>query len=44
VKGYRVDTNLPSELTRETPDAHVVAFLREAGKESRFPFDNTFPG
>jgi len=28
VKGYLVDTNVPSELTRETPDAHVVAFLR----------------
>ena len=24
----RVDTNVPSELTRETPDARVVAFLR----------------
>jgi predicted nucleic acid-binding protein len=28
MKGYMVDTNVPSELTRETPDARVVAFLR----------------
>ena len=28
MKGYLVDTNVPSELTRETPDARVVAFLR----------------
>jgi predicted nucleic acid-binding protein len=34
VKGYLVDTNVPSELTRETRDAHVMAFLRQAGKES----------
>jgi toxin FitB len=37
VKGYLVDTNVPSELTRETPDARVVAFLRKARKESLFP-------
>jgi len=36
VKGYLVDTNVPSELTRETPDARVAAFLRNAGKESLF--------
>ena len=36
MKGYLVDTNVPSELTRETPDARVVAFLRNAGKESLF--------
>jgi predicted nucleic acid-binding protein len=36
VKGYLVDTNVPSELTRETPDARVVAVLRKAGKESLF--------
>jgi len=36
VKGYLVDTNVPSELTRETPDACVAAFLRNAGKESLF--------
>ena len=34
MKGYLVDTNVPSELTRETPDARVVAFLHKAGKES----------
>jgi hypothetical protein len=28
VKGYPVDTNVPSDLTRETPEAWVVAFLR----------------
>ena len=44
MKGYLVDTNVPSELTREAPDARVVAFLRKAGKESLFPFDNSFPG
>ena len=36
MKGYLVDTNVPSELTRETPDARVAAFLRNAGKESLF--------
>jgi len=36
VKGYLVDTNVPSELTRETPDARVKTFLRKAGKESLF--------
>jgi predicted nucleic acid-binding protein len=36
VKGYLVDTNIPSELTRETPDVRVAAFLRSAGKESVF--------
>jgi predicted nucleic acid-binding protein len=30
VKGYLVDTNIPSELTRETPDARVAAFLKNA--------------
>jgi len=30
------DTNVPSELTRETPDARVVAFLRKAQKDSLF--------
>jgi len=29
-------TNIPSELTRETPDARVAAFLKSAGKESVF--------
>lgn len=34
--GYLVDTNIPSELTRDTPDAHVVDFLEDAGRESLF--------
>jgi toxin FitB len=33
VKGYLVDTNIPSELTRPKPDPRVAAFLKEAGKE-----------
>jgi toxin FitB len=36
VTGYPVDTNIPSELTREMPDARVAAFLKKAGKESVF--------
>jgi toxin FitB len=36
VNGYLVDTNIPSELTRETPDKRVATFLRNAGKESVF--------
>ena len=36
MKGYLIDTNVPSELTRETPDARVTTFLRSAGKESLF--------
>ena len=36
MKGYLVDTYVPSELTREAPDVHVAAFLRKAGKESLF--------
>ncbi len=36
MKGYLVDTNIPSEQTRETPDARVPAFLKNAGKESVF--------
>jgi predicted nucleic acid-binding protein len=36
VKGYLVDTNIPSELTRKEPDARVVAFLRNADKDSVF--------
>ena len=36
MKGYLVDTNIPSELTREKPDARVVAFLRSAHKDSVF--------
>jgi toxin FitB len=36
VSGYLVDTNIPSELTRETPDLRVTAFLRNVGKKSVF--------
>jgi toxin FitB len=36
VTGYLLDTNIPSELTRERPDARVEAFLRNAGQESVF--------
>jgi len=36
VKGYLVDTNIPSELTRERPDARVVEFLRNVAKEEVF--------
>lgn len=36
MKGYLVDTNVPSELTREKPDARVAAFLGNAGKSSLF--------
>jgi predicted nucleic acid-binding protein len=32
VNGYLVDTNIPSELTRERPDARVAAFLANAGQ------------
>ncbi len=33
MKGYLVDTNIPSELTRDTPDARVATFLENAGRE-----------
>lgn len=36
MKGSLVDTNIPSELTREEPDARVAAFLRNAGKGTVF--------
>jgi predicted nucleic acid-binding protein len=36
VKGYLVDTNIPSELTRERPDARVAAILAAAGQNSVF--------
>jgi predicted nucleic acid-binding protein len=36
VKGYLVDTNIPSELTREKPDARVAAFLANADQKSVF--------
>jgi predicted nucleic acid-binding protein len=36
VNEYLVDTNVPSELTRDAPDARVAAFLENAGRESVF--------
>ena len=33
---FLVDTNIPSELTREYPDARVSAFLQSADKGSIF--------
>jgi predicted nucleic acid-binding protein len=36
VNGYLVDTNIPSELTRERPDARVELFLDKAGKDTVF--------
>ncbi len=36
MKGYLVDTNIPSELTREKPDARVAAFLANAGQSNVF--------
>jgi len=30
-EGVPGDTNIPSELTRERPDARVAAFLADAG-------------
>jgi predicted nucleic acid-binding protein len=35
-RAYLVDTNVPSELTRERPDARVEAFLRGTEKEGLF--------
>jgi predicted nucleic acid-binding protein len=36
VTGYLVDTNVPSELSREKPDARVSTFLERAGKSNVF--------
>jgi predicted nucleic acid-binding protein len=36
VNGYLVDTNIPSELTREKPDVRVATFLRSAGQSRVF--------
>ena len=33
MKGYLVDTNIPSELTRPRPEPQVIAFLNDAGKD-----------
>ena len=36
MKGYLVDTNIPSELSHDQPDARVTAFLRSVDKRSLF--------
>ena len=36
MKGYLVDTNIPSELSRDIPDSRVDAFLRNTDKRSIF--------
>ena len=36
MKGYLVDTNIPSELTRKQPDMHVAAFLKNVAQEDVF--------
>ncbi len=34
MSGYLVDTNVPSELTRDSPDGRVAGFLEAAGSEN----------
>jgi predicted nucleic acid-binding protein len=36
VNGVLVDTNIPSELTRERPDARVASFLQSADRQRIF--------
>jgi predicted nucleic acid-binding protein len=36
VSGFLVDTNIPSELTRDQPDARVMSFIRKAGQGNLF--------
>lgn len=36
MKGFLVDTNIPSELTKPWPEQRVSDFLRKAGKENVF--------
>lgn len=36
MNGFLVDTNIPSELTRDKPDPRVTVFLVDAGKASVF--------
>ena len=36
MNGFLVDTNVPSELTRQQPDARVAEFIRNAGNENLF--------
>ncbi len=34
--GYLVDTNIPSEFTRDQPDARVAKFIGDAGQQNLF--------
>ncbi len=36
MKGYLVDTNIPSEFTHQQPDLHVADFVRHAGQKNLF--------
>lgn len=36
MNGFLVDTNIPSELTRERPDVRVASFLQRTEKQSIF--------
>ena len=36
MKGYLVDTNIPSEFTHNQPDIRVADFIRKAGQENLF--------
>lgn len=36
MSGFLVDTNIPSELTRDQPDARVMSFIRKAGQGNLF--------
>jgi predicted nucleic acid-binding protein len=36
VKGYLVDTNIPSELTHQQPDLRVADFIGKAGQQNLF--------
>ena len=36
MKGYLVDTNIPSEFTRDQPDTRVMNFMQKAGKDNLF--------
>ena len=36
MKGYLVDTNIPSEFTRQQPDLRVADFIRKAGRANLF--------
>lgn len=36
MNGYLLDTNIPSELTRQYPDTRVIDFVRNASREKLF--------